>query len=143
MRIDPYLFFDGRAEEALNFYKDALGGEITMLMRYGESPAPPDSPECVPAGGAQKIQHAMLAVEDQLLMMSDGVPLEPGFRGHAISLGYPELERAQTVFSALAAEGEVLMPFSETFFSPGYGMLIDRFGVQWIVMTHAEEGAPS
>jgi len=143
MRIDPYLFFDGRAEEALHFYRDALHGEVQMLMRYGESPSEPDSPQCLPEDAASKIQHAMLAVGDQLLMLSDGVPLGHGFHGHAISLQYGALDEAKRAFDALCSGGEVLMPFGATFFSPGYGMLRDRFGVQWIVMANPELEKPN
>ncbi len=134
MRIEPYLFFNGQAEEALAFYASALGGQVESKMRYAECPDPVP-PEHLPPGGPQKLLHASLRVGEMALMMSDGVPREGGgFRGFSLTLQYGTEADARRVFDALAEGGQVLMPMGPTFFSPCYGMLVDRFGVQWMVM---------
>lgn len=134
MKIEPYLFFDGNAEEALAFYEQALGAKTEGKMRYADSPHPVP-PEHMPPGGPQKLLHASLLIGDQRLMMSDGVPLEGGgFRGFSLTLQFPAELEARRTFDALAGGGRVLMPLGQTFFSPCYGMLLDRFGVQWMVM---------
>ncbi|MDX9741962.1 MAG: VOC family protein [Gammaproteobacteria bacterium] len=134
MKIEPYLFFDGNAEEAMSFYERALDGKIEDKMRYADSPDPVP-PEYMPPGGPDKLMHASLLIEGQRLMFSDGVPLEGGgFRGFSLTLQYEREDKARQVFDALADGGRVLMPMGPTFFSPCYGMLVDRFGVQWMVM---------
>lgn len=134
MKIEPYLFFDGNAEEALAFYERALGAMVEAKMRYADCPDPVP-PEHMPPGGPQKLLHASLLVGDARIMMSDGVPLERGgFRGFSLSLQYPTEAEARRVFDALAGGGRILMPIGPTFFSPCYGMLLDRYAVQWMVM---------
>jgi PhnB protein len=134
VRIQPYLFFDGQAEEALTFYERALGATVEAKMRYAECPDPVPA-EHLPPGGAQKLLHARLHVGDAALMMSDGVaPGAGGFRGFSLTLQYAAERDARRAFDALADGGQVLMPMDRTFFSPCYGMLVDRFGVQWMVM---------
>lgn len=140
MRIEPYLFFDGRAEEALHFYERALGGKVEVKMRYADSPEPVP-PEHMPPGGPQKLLHASLLVGEGRLMLSDGVPLEGGgFRGFSLSLRYPAEPEARRAFEALAQGGRVVMPIGPTFFSPCFGMLFDRFGVEWMVMVEPAVG---
>ena len=134
MKIEPYLFFNGNAEEALAFYERALGAKVEAKMRYADCPDPVP-PEHMPPGGPQKLLHASLLIGDARIMMSDGVPLESGgFRGFSLSLQYSTEAEARRTFDALAHGGRILMPIGKTFFSPCYGMLLDRFGVQWMVM---------
>ncbi|MFN3325720.1 MAG: VOC family protein [Bryobacteraceae bacterium] len=133
MKIEPYLFFDGNAEEALAFYQSALGAKLEILMRYADSPDPVP-PECMPPGGPQKLLHASFLIGDARVMMSDGVPLDGGgFRGFSLSVQYPAEAEARGAFDALAEGGRIVMPMGPTFFSPCFGMVLDRFGVQWMV----------
>lgn len=139
MKIEPYLFFDGNAEEALAFYAQALNAKLEAKLRYADCPDPVP-PECIPPGGRQKIMHACLLIDGQRLMMSDGTPQEAGaFRGFCLSLEYPTEAEARNIFGRLADGGRILMPMGPTFFSPCFGMLSDRFGVQWMVMILDEE----
>lgn len=138
MRIEPYLFFNGQAEEAMAFYEKALGARREAAMRFGESPEPIPA-ECMPPGGPQKIMHGSLLIQGQRLMFSDGTPLDGGgFRGFSLALQYGAEDQARIAFEHLSAEGRVIMPLGPTFFSPCYGMLVDRFGVQWMVMVPPE-----
>jgi PhnB protein len=141
MRLEPYLFFDGHAEEALTFYERALDARVESKMRYAECPDPVP-PEHLPPGGPQKLLHARLRVGDTALMMSDGVPREAcGFHGFSLTLQYSAEADARRSFDALADGGQVLMPMGPTFFSPCYGMLLDRFGVQWMIMVWTPQQA--
>jgi len=138
MKIEPYLFFDGQAEEAMAFYEKALGAQREASMRYADCPDP-IPPEYMPPGGPQKILHGSLLIQGQRLMLSDGVPLESGgFRGFSLTLQYETEDEAGAAFEHLSHEGRVIMPLGATFFSPCYGMLLDRFGVQWMVMVASE-----
>ena len=129
----PYLFFEGRCEEAVEFYKTAVGAEVAMMMRYKEAPEPPPGP--MPAGYETKIIHAQLKIGPTLLMMSDGRCLgKATFQGFAISLMVPTEAEAKKRFAALSEGGQVQAPLSKTFFSPSFGMVIDRFGVFWMVL---------
>ncbi|MBY0229265.1 MAG: VOC family protein [Gemmataceae bacterium] len=132
-RIHPYLFFAGNCEEAITFYRTALGATVDMVMRYKESPeAPP--PGMVPPGFGDKVMHASFRVGDALLMASDGCGGEaPGFKGFSLSLAYPTEAEARKAFDALATGGTVTMPLGKTFWSPCFGMLTDRFGIGWMV----------
>jgi len=132
MPIEPYLFFNGRCEEAIEFYKKALGAELTMLMRYKESPEPPP-PGMVPAGWDNKIMHASLRIGDANLMASDGCDQELNFQGFSLSLTATDEADANRKLTALADGGQVRMPLSKTFWSPCFGMVADRFGVGWMV----------
>lgn len=133
MQIQPYLFFDGRCEEALMFYREVLGAEITMLMRFGESPDPAP-PGTLPPGAENKIMHAALRVGDSVILASDGhCGGEPSFAGMSLSLTLASQNQAEQVFEALSREGEVTLQLGKTFFSPSFGMLRDRFGVAWMV----------
>ncbi len=133
MQVQPYLFFDGRCEEAIEFYRKALGAELTMLMRYKDSPDPPP-PGKVPAGSENKVMHANLRIGEATVMASDGSCAgQPSFRGFSLSLMVPDAAAAERLFAALADGGQVQMPLTETFWSPRFGMVADRFGVGWMV----------
>ena len=135
MIVQPYLFFDGRCEEALEFYRSALGAEVTMLMRYKESPVPPG---VVPPGSEDKVIHASLRIGETVVMASDGKCLgKPSFQGFALSITVANDAEADRVFAALADGGEVQMPLGKTFFSTRFGMVADRFGVSWMVIVPA------
>lgn len=138
MRIDPYLFFNGRCEEALNFYKKELGAEVQMMMRNSESPEPPP-PGMLPPGSEDKIMHASVLIGGALLMMSDGmcdgaVSPAQAFKGFSLSLDCADEAQARRAFEALANQGgQVGMPLAKTFWAPLFGMVSDRFGVSWMV----------
>lgn len=132
MPIQPYLFFDGRCEEAIAFYRQALGAEVTMLLRFRDSPDPAGM---VPPGAEDKVMHASLRIGAAVLMVSDGRCLgKPAFQGFALSLDAADLAEGERMFGALAESGSVQMPFAKTFFAPGFGMVTDRFGVAWMVI---------
>jgi PhnB protein len=133
MEIQPYLFFDGRCEEAVEFYKRALGAELEMLMRYRESPDPPP-PGMVLPGYEDKVMHASLRVGGAVLMASDDCTGNAKqFEGFSLSLSVPDTPTADRMFNALAEGGEVQMPLGRTFWSPRFGMVKDRFGVHWMI----------
>jgi len=137
MHVQPYLFLDGRCEEALEFYRSTLGAEITMLMRFKESPEPPQ-PGMVPPGSDNKVMHSSFRVGDTTLMASDGRCLgKPMFQGFSLSLSVPNDAEAERLFAALAAGGQVQAPLTKTFFSSRFGMVADRFGVPWMVIVQA------
>jgi PhnB protein len=137
MIVQPYLFFDGRCEEALAFYQRALGAELTMMMRFKEAPDSPP-PGMVPAGSENKIMHAALRIGDTTVMASDGRCLgKPNFEGFALSITAANEAQADRTFAALADGGQVQMPLGKTFFSPRFGMVTDRFGVSWMVLVSA------
>ena len=130
MQVQPYLFYDGRCEEALAFYRGALGAEVTMLMRFKESP----DPGMVPPGAGDKVMHASFRIGETTVLASDGRCEErPSFQGFALSLTVPNEAEAERLFGALGDGGQVQMPLTKTFFSPRFGMVADRFGVSWMV----------
>jgi PhnB protein len=134
--IQPYLFFEGRAEEALDFYAKAIGAEVDMLMRYKDSPDPPP-PDCMPPD-ASKIMHASFKVGDAVVMASDGMCSgKPTFQGFGLSLPARDEKQADRYFAALGEGGTVVMPMGKTFFSPRFGMVTDKFGVMWMVIVPA------
>jgi PhnB protein len=134
MPITPYLYFNGRADEAVAFYRKALGADVVLLMRYGESPLPA-APGMLPPGSDDKVMHMTLQVGDALLMGSDGrCGGDSDFRGFAVSLTVPDVAAAERAFAALSDGGEVQMPLAETFFAPRFGMVADRFWVAWMVL---------
>jgi PhnB protein len=141
MAITPYLFFEGRAEEAIAFYAAALGAEVTMRMRFREAPDPPP-PDMLPPGGEDRIMHAELRIGGAPLMVSDGACAgAAAFAGFGVSLPAADAAQARRFFDALAEGGEVRMPLGPTFWSPAFGMVQDRFGVLWMIGV-AQEGAP-
>ena len=130
MQVNPYVFFNGNCEDALNFYHDALGAQTHMLMRYSDSPEPGNNPP----GSDKLIMHARVQIGDSVVMFSDAVMGEPvKHDGFSLSIGSKDVAQAQRMFDALAAGGEVQMPFAKTFWSPGFGMLKDKFGIAWMV----------
>src|SRR5262245_19098642 len=125
MQIQPYLFFEGRCEEALEFYKRALGAKVDMLMRYKESPEPP-SKDCGPIDG-EKVMHASFHIGEAVVMASDGMASgKPNFQGFSLSLDAKDEAHARKLFGALAEGGQVRQPLIKTFFSPAFGMVADR-----------------
>jgi PhnB protein len=130
MQVQPYLFFDGRCEEAIEFYRSKVGAEVEMLMRFKESPEPAQNPP----GSENKVMHASFRVGDTMVLASDGRCMgQPSFQGFALSLTAANDAEAQRLFNALSEGGQVQMPLSKTFFSSSFGMLADRFGVSWMV----------
>ena len=133
MQLQPYLFFDGRCEEAAEFYRRTLGAEVVMQMRFKDGPEP-QQPGMVPPGAEDKIMHMCLRVGDTTFMASDGRCLgQPSFQGFALSLTVPNEAEADRLFASLGDGGQVQMPLAKTFFSPRFGMVADRFGVSWMV----------
>lgn len=130
MEIQPYLFFDGRCEEAIDFYRRALGAEVDALLRWKDCPEP--GPQ--PPGDPNKIMHAHLRIGATSVLASDGRCLgKPDFQGFALSINVRDDAEAERAFSALADGGQVQMPLGKTFFSSAFGMVADRFGVSWMV----------
>jgi len=139
MQVQPYLFFDGRCEEAIGFYREAIGAKVEMLMRMKDSPEPPQPGMC-PPGSENKVMHAALRVGETTVMASDGRCLgKPSFQGFSLSLNAKDEPDAKRLFNALAAGGQVQMPLGKTFFSPCFGMVADRFGVSWMVIVMGKE----
>lgn len=134
--VQPYLFFGGRCEEALEFYKTAIGAQVDFLMRYKESPEPPP-PGMVPPGFENKVMHATFRIAESILMASDGNHEGAKFDGFSLSLAVPTEAEAKRAFAALSAGGQMKMPLTKTFWSPCFGMLTDRFGIGWMVSVPA------
>ena len=133
MLIQPYLFFDGRCEEAIEFYRRALGAQVTARMRFKDSPEPHQPGMCA-AGSEDKVMHASVRIGDTTLLASDGrCEGRPSFEGFALSLTVSDEAEAERLFGLLADGGQVQMPLGKTFFSPRFGMVSDRFGVSWMV----------
>lgn len=137
MPVEPYLFFDGRCEEAVEFYRRTLGAEVAMLMRFKDAPDPPP-PGMVPPGSENKVMHAALRIGGATVMASDGrCQGQPSFQGFSLSLSVPTAAEAEQRFNALANGGKVTMPLGKTFWSPSFGMVTDKFGVGWMVIVPA------
>ncbi|MDZ7938487.1 MAG: VOC family protein [Rhodoferax sp.] len=134
MKVEPYLFFNGRCEEAMAFYQAALGAEVIFQMRMNEAPDPPP-PGAIPAGFEDKVMHATLRIGELDVMVSDGnSDMQPSFKGFCLSLSVDTPEEAQRRFEALQQGGKVTMPMGKTFWSPAFGMVEDQFGVGWMVI---------
>ena len=139
--VQPYLFFDGKCEEAIEFYQRALGAQINMQMRFKDSPKPPP-PGCAPPA-PEKIMHAQIQIGETVVMLSDGrCTGQPKFEGFSLSLTVRTGADADRAFSALADGGQVQMPLAKTFFSARFGMVVDRFGVMWMVLVRPGENLP-
>lgn len=145
MKVQPYLFFNGRCEEALDFYCRVLGAEVTSLLRFGDlqnagpGTSAEDCPD-IPPGSEQKVMHCAFRVGETEVMASDGeCQGSATFQGVSLSLLVPTTDEADRLFTALGDGGQVQMPIGPTFFSPGFGIVADRFGVSWMVVA---EGAP-
>jgi PhnB protein len=133
MHVQPYLFFDGRAEEALEFYRKALGAKVTALMRFKDSPETGE--QCMsPPGAGDKVMHASFRIGDTEVMASDGQCAgRPSFQGFALSIAADSAAEGERLFAALAEGGQVQMPLGKTFFAALFGMVADRFGVLWMI----------
>jgi PhnB protein len=135
MQLTPYLFFDGRCEEALTFYGKALGAKVTMLMRIKESPEPPPA-EHVRPGSEEKVMHCEVKIGDVSFMASDGMCAgKPEFRGFSLALTLKDASEVDRAIKALADKGRIDMPAGKTFWAERFGMVTDRFGVQWMLTT--------
>lgn len=133
MLIQPYLFFNGRCEEALAFYEETLGARTLMLMRYADSPEPPP-PGMTPENWGAKVMHALVRIGESEVMVSDGYAEGGSFQGFQLAVTVKDEAEADRVFAALSEGGEVRTPLAATFFSPRFGMAADRFGVAWAVI---------
>jgi len=130
MQLNPYLFFDGQCEAAFKFYEQCLGGKIVAMFSHAGTPAE----EQVPANWRDKIMHARMLVGDEALMGSDAPPEHyEQTKGFSVSLSIDDPAQAEHVFNALAEKGTVKMPFQRTFWAVGFGMLVDRFGIPWMI----------
>jgi PhnB protein len=140
--LQPYLFFDGRCEEALEFYRSALGAEVLFMMRFKDSPEPPQPGGCATPGSENKIMHASVRIGDSTIMASDGRNTgHPNFQGFSLSLKVSNVAQAERLFTAVGNGGQVVMPLTKTFFSPSFGMVNDRFGICWMVLVAQEPNA--
>jgi PhnB protein len=133
MKLQPYLFFDGRCDEAIAFYTKVLGAKVEMVMHYKDSPEPLP-PGMVPPGSENKVMHASMQIGDSVLMVCDDCSPNPTqFKGFSLSLNPDTKADAERMFAALADQGTVVMPLNKTFWSSCFGMLTDRFGVGWMI----------
>jgi PhnB protein len=131
MNVEPYLFFEGRTEEALDFYKQKLGAKVEAVMRYKDNP----EPQYNPPNSANKVMHALFRIRDTKVMASDGnCAGKPSFQGFALTINAANPAEAKQRFDALAEGGQVQMPLNETFFAKSFGMVADRFGMSWMVI---------
>jgi PhnB protein len=138
MQIEPYLFFEGRTEEALEFYKSKLGAKVEAMIRYKENP----EPKYNPPNSDNKVMHALFRIGDTKVMASDGnCAGKPSFQGFALTLNASDAEDAKRRFNALAEGGQVQMPLGETFFAKSFGMVADRFGMNWMVIAEPKNPA--
>ena len=131
-QLDPYLIFDGNCAEAMRFYEKTLGGKIAMMMKHGDAPAPEAAK--MPPAQTDRILHARLDLDGRMLMASDAMAGQPyeGIKNSWVSLIYPDRQAASKAFDAMKDGGKVTMPFGDTFWADGFGMLTDRFGVSWM-----------
>ena len=138
MQTQIYLFFNGRTEEALEFYKKTLGIEVGMLMRFKDAPVDPNAakdPNCQPPSNPNGVMHSSFKLGDQNVMASDGMGGgKPEFKGFSLSLAVKDAAEADKLFAALSEGGQVMQPLIKTFFSPKFGMVQDKFGVGWMVL---------
>jgi PhnB protein len=131
MHVQPYLNFDGRCDEALEFYKQAIGAKVGMLLRFKEAP----DKSMISPGSEEKVMHSAVQVGDSTLLMSDGrCTGKPNFNGIALTISAKTEAEADKLFNGLAEGGQVTMPLAKTFFSPKFGMVADKFGVGWMVL---------
>ena len=130
--VQPYLFFGGRCQEAVEFYKQSLGAQVDMLMLHKDSPEPPP-PGMLKPGFENKVMHTSFRVGGTTVMASDGCGEDSSFSGFSLSLSGPTEADADLAFTALSQGGQVTMPLTRTFWSPRFGMLTDRFGIGWMI----------
>ena len=128
--VQPYLFFNGRCEEALDFYRGAVGAEVEMLSRFKNAP----EPGMTQPGMENKVMHVSFRIGETLLMASDGrCDGKLRFEGFSLSVVVPDEKKAESIFKALSAGGKITMPLEKTFWAPKFGMVEDKFGVGWMV----------
>lgn len=140
VQVQTYLFFEGRCEEALTFYKETLGAEIGPVLRFRDNPDDP-ARTMFPPGAGDMVMHASMKIGETTILVSDGrCSGKPGFHGMSLTVVLPQAAAAEGVFRALAGTGQVRMPLRRTFFSPAFGMVTDKFGVEWMIYT---AGAPA
>jgi len=138
--LHPYLHFDGKCGEAIEFYRAALGANVEFQMKFKDAP-PEAMANCPIPDSANKIMHARVRIGDAIILMSDGrAPGAPSFNSFTLSLTAPNPAEAEKLFKALSDGGKIMMPLAKTFFSPAFGMATDRFGVPWMV--YVEGGPP-
>jgi PhnB protein len=138
MKVEPYLMFEGRTEEALQFYQQKLGAKVEAIIRYKENP----EPKYNPPNSDEKVMHSLFRIGDAQIMASDGnCTGKPGFQGFALTLNAANAAEAKQRFNALAEGGKVQMPLNETFFAKSFGMVADRFGVNWMVLAEPKNPA--
>ena len=138
MQVQPYVCYEGRCDEAIEFYRKALGAELTFRMRFKEIPATPDGANHVAPGTEDKIMHASLQIGDSTVYVSDGrCSGKADFKGIMLSIQLKDTAKADRAFAALSEGGQVLMPLCQTFWSPKFGMVTDKFGVGWMVNVNA------
>jgi len=136
MKVQSYLFFDGRCEEALEYYRLHLGAKIGMMMRFKDNPEPQQQPGMSAPGVADKVMHAEFSIGETTLMASDGYAQgKPEFKGFSQSIATKDDAETKRIFDALADGGQVQMPLGKTFYASSFGMVADRFGVPWMVIT--------
>lgn len=136
MLIQPYLFFEGRAEEAIEFYKKALGAKVEMTMRFKDAP----DQSMISPGSGEKVMHAAVKIGDATLLISDGRNTgKPNFQGFSLTIYAKDEAEADKLFGALGAGGEVRMPMEKTFFAKRFGMVADKFGVGWMIIVPAQQ----
>lgn len=138
LRLNPYLFMDGNAKEAIQFYEKALDAQVIMVQTFGEMPANPDFP--LPESARDRISHANLKVGETVLMLSDTFPGQPVQSSNQaqICIMTDDAKHAKQIYEALSEDGKVVMPLQETFWSPAYGIIEDRYGVNWNISTEVE-----
>lgn len=138
MRVEPYLGFEGRCDEAIEFYRKALGAELTMRMRFKEMPVGPDGACHVAPGTEDKVMHASLQIGGSTVLVTDGQCAGTAdFKGVSLALQLTDVAQADRAFAALSDGGQIQMPLVQTFWSPRFGMVADRFGVTWMVNVNA------
>ncbi|HVA47347.1 MAG TPA: VOC family protein [Pirellulales bacterium] len=139
MKVLAYLNFDGRCEEAIDFYRRTLGAEVEMLMRFKDSPEP-CAEGMLPPGSENKVMHASFRIGETMMMASDCHSAgKASFQGISLAINPPDEAKAKQLFDALADGGKVQAPLSKTFFSPAFGVLSDRFGVSWMIHVEGEK----
>jgi len=136
-KVNNYLFFSGRCEEALNFYQQHLGAKINFIMRFNESPDPVPE-DMLQEGFENKIMHADFSLGDVNVFASDGCNDASSFSGFRLALTLAHADDAHRVFDALTIDGKVDMPLAKTFWSPLYGQVTDQFGIGWMVMLEGD-----
>ena len=133
MQVQPHLSFEGRCEEAIEFYRRALGAEVNVLMRFKDMPGP-HPPGAFPPGAENKVMHASFRIGDSTVLAADGhCTGSASFQGIQLALQVGDLATGERLFAALSDGGQVQMPLMKTFWSPGFGMVVDRFGLTWMV----------